>query len=288
MMNPLILNHWSPSDRSARKGRSAVPADHMLKPEKKESGTPSAPYSQLSEIYDYVMRHVDYVHWADYVQSVFTRCKTTPETILELACGTGSMAEILTNRGYHVTGVDKSEGMVAVAQQRAAESGISAVFKQGDMIDPPVPNDSCDAVLCLYDSINYLMDTDALNRMLTGVQARLHADGIFIFDACTEINSRRFFDNEVDQESTDDFSYIRHSEYLAAERIQVNAFQLVFRHDGQIKTYFERHEQRIYPVEQLKKLCKEAGFRDVEAFDGFTFKRATEKSNRVHFVMRSV
>ena len=50
--------------------------------------------------------------------------------------------------------------------------------------------------------------------------------------------------------------------------------------------YFERHEQRIYPINQIKHICRETGFRNVDTFDGFTFKNASERSNRVHFVMR--
>jgi len=259
----------------------------MQEPDRNEIRAPIIPYGQLSEIYDYVMRHVDYDHWADYIESIFARFKLTPDKILELACGTGSMAAILSKRGYQVRGVDQSDGMVAVAKQKAEDEQLSAIFQQGDMVESPVMNDAFDAIICLYDSINYLMDEKALRQMLDRVFTNLSPTGIFIFDACTEINSKRFFDNEVDQESTDRFSYIRHCEYKAQERVQVNEFQLVFnRSDGKHDEYFERHEQRIYPIDQLKHLCKEAGFRNLSAFDGFTFQSASEKSNRVHFVMR--
>lgn len=276
-MMPLTLNPWNHS-----KNRSP----DMQKPQKNGTKCPSVPYGQLAEIYDYVMRHVDYENWADYIESVFTRYKVTPSTILELACGTGNMATILSTRGYQVSGIDRSAGMVSIAQQKVQDGHITATFQQGDMVDPPIHENTFDAILCLYDSVNYLMDVEALRQMLDRVFTSLRPDGILIFDTCTELNSRRFFYNEVDQESTDHFSYIRHSEYLAQERIQVNEFQMVFNHDGKHDEYFERHEQRIYPIDQIKHICKEAGFRRIDTFDGFTFKNASEKSNRVHFVMR--
>ena len=258
----------------------------MLKPEKNGSIVSTTPYHQLAEIYDYVMRHVDYGQWADYIQSVFTRYKMMPQTILELACGTGSMASILSTRGYHVKGIDRSEGMISIARQKVQDGQVTMTFQHGDMVDPPINDTTFDVVLCLYDSINYLMDAKTLRQMFARVNTMLSPDGIFIFDACTEVNSRRFFHDAVDQESTDHFSYIRHSKYLAQERIQVNEFQMVFKHDGKYDEYIERHEQRIYPINQIKHICRETGFRNVDTFDGFTFESASERSNRVHFVMR--
>lgn len=243
------------------------------------------PYSRLAEIYDYVMRHVDYVHWADYIQSIFSRCRVTPRTILELACGTGSLAEILCQRGYDVTGVDRSEAMIAVARRKAAHYGDRLSFMPGDMTDPPVRT-RFDAILCMYDSINYLLDLDAVRCMLEQTRSRLTPDGLMIFDACTEINSRRYFHKYTEKEGTDEFAYIRHSEYLEQERIQVNEFRLFFKRGDRFDHHVERHEQRIYPVSQVMEACRLAGFDVLGAFDGFSFTPATEQSYRVHFVLR--
>lgn len=245
---------------------------------------PAAPYSRLAEIYDYVMRHVDYEHWADYIRTIFNRYEKKPTTILELACGTGSLAFIFAGQGYRITGVDRSDAMIAAAQEKARAGGQDITFLQGDMSDPPVDG-PFDAALCLYDSINYLMDIESMLRMMAGVRTCLKPGGLFIFDACTEINSRRYFNRQTQRESTDDFTYIRRSEYLAKERIQVNEFQLLLRHGSQYGQHFERHEQRIYPITQMLETCRTSGFEILGAFDGFSFTPATEKSNRVHFVL---
>jgi SAM-dependent methyltransferase len=253
--------------------------------EKPLTGEPSAPYSRLAEIYDYVMRHVDYEHWADYIQLLFTHFRATPAHILELACGTGNMASILTQRGYRVTGVDRSAAMIAVARRKAQEEAKTVTFLTGDMVAPPVAG-VFDAILCLYDSINYIMDLDTMGWMLERTRTHLRPGGIFIFDACTEINSRRYFHRQVDQEGTKDFSYIRRSEYLPEQRIQVNEFQLVFKYGDHHDRHVERHEQRIYPIHQIKTACIGAGFDMLGAFDSFSLDAASEKSNRVHFVLR--
>lgn len=243
------------------------------------------PYSDLARIYDHVMRHVDYVQWANYIQSVFTRFEATPKDILELACGTGAMACILDDRGYRMTGIDRSERMIAVARQKALDAHRTIRFQAGDMVRLPVSG-SYDAVLCLYDSINYVMEEADILAMLNRLRAVMNADGLFVFDVCTEVNSRRYFHNQVDRESNGDFSYIRRCEYVPGTRVQVNEFQFIFNRDGERHASRERHEQRIYPVARLAQICREAGYRVLGAFDGFTFGEASEKSNRVHYVVR--
>ena len=246
---------------------------------------PELPYSQLARIYDHVMRHVDYRRWANYIESVFSRFNVTPGEILELACGTGIMACILDDRGYRVTGMDRSESMIAVAEQKAREARRSVRFHVGDMVHTPVTG-SYDAVLCLYDSINYVLEASEIRAMLESLSSVLNPDGVFVFDACTEINSRRYFHNQVDQESTGDFSYIRRCEYIPETRMQVNEFQFTFQRNGKRYSARERHEQRIYTVTGIAQICREAGYSVLGAFDGFTFEDASEKSDRVHYVVR--
>ncbi len=256
-------------------GGDTLPADSGL------------PYSQLARIYDHVMRHVDYLRWARYIQSVFTRFEATPKNILELACGTGTMACILDDRGYRMTGIDRSEGMIAVARQKTRDERRAIRFEVGDMVSVPVAG-TYDAVLCLYDSINYIVDEADIAAMLHGLRDVLGTDGLFVFDICTEINSRRYFHNQVDQESLGDFSYIRRCEYVPEKRIQVNEFQFTFHHEGKRYSTRERHEQRIYPVARLAEICRESGYCVLGAFDGFSFEEASEKSDRVHYVVRPV
>ena len=245
------------------------------------------PYSELARIYDHVMRHVDYMRWANYIQSVFTRFDATPKDILELACGTGAMACILDDRGYRMTGIDRSEDMIAVAKRKSVDAHQAIRFQAGDMVRMPVSG-SFDVALCLYDSINYILEEADITAMLTGLRRVLGADGLFVFDACTEINSRRYFHNQVDQESKGDFSYVRRCEYVPETRIQVNEFQFTFNREGKRYSTRERHEQRIYPVARLAEICEESGYRVLGAFDGFSFEEASEKSNRVHYIVRPV
>src|SRR4051794_38434863 len=55
--------------------------------------------------------------------------------ILDVGCGTGRHSVELAKRGFKVTGLDLSEGMLKVARRRAEEAGVEVEFVQRDATD---------------------------------------------------------------------------------------------------------------------------------------------------------
>lgn len=68
-----------------------------------------------------------------------------PAAVVDLGCGTGSLAVLLARAGHVVHGVDFSPGMLAVAREKAA--GAEVDFRVGDAADPPCPAGAYDVVL---------------------------------------------------------------------------------------------------------------------------------------------
>ena len=75
-------------------------------------------YTELAPIYDYVMRHVNYRKWAEYVSTLFQFVGVEVNTILDVACGTGTLGLILNNMGFNVCGFDYSPDMVLQGKGR--------------------------------------------------------------------------------------------------------------------------------------------------------------------------
>ncbi len=240
------------------------------------------PYSRLASIYDYVMRHVDYVHWADYVESLLRRHGLVPVRVLDLACGTGSLAVELGKRGYKVVGADGCEEMLAVAREKVRMVGHDVSFYHQDLLHleglPQV-----EWVLCLYDSINYLMTLEEVSRALEEIHGVVQPGGIFIFDVCTETNSLRYFRDMTDKDRGNGFSYTRRSYYNNG--VQFNRFDIYFT-DTQ-EEVCEVHRQRIYPLSDVEGVLEASPFRVEGAYDGFGFSPASDQSDRVHFVLRA-
>jgi len=242
------------------------------------------PYQSLAGIYDFVMRHVDYESWTAYIRDLLTRFEHRPQSLVDLACGTGNIALELRALGYFVTaGVDSSESMLQVAREKAAGAGTDIDFVQRDLrqltgLGP------FDTAVCMYDSFNYLLTLDDLGQALREVCGILHPHGLFIFDICTEQNSQRYFKDIRDREQGTGFSYERHSYYDERERLQFNHFTLRFA--AQDALLEETHIQRIYPLAEIVERIEASPLDFLGAFDGFTFNQGSERSDRVHFALR--
>ncbi|MEU5272263.1 methyltransferase domain-containing protein [Streptomyces hygroscopicus] len=68
-----------------------------------------------------------------------------PGDVLDLGCGTGSLALLAAEAGHRVTGVDRSSRMAGLAREKLAGTGAAVLV--GDAAEPPVPERSFDVVL---------------------------------------------------------------------------------------------------------------------------------------------
>ena len=95
-----------------------------------------AGYEVFSAFYDALTENVEYEAWAEYILALFERfSEKRPQTVLDFACGTGSLTERLLQRGLRVIGVDGSAEMLAAAQQKTAPFGKKALLLCQDMCD---------------------------------------------------------------------------------------------------------------------------------------------------------
>ena len=81
-------------------------------------------YTSFAEVYDTFMDNIPYEEWADYVQSLLTGYGILDGLVLELGCGTGSLTELLSQKGYDMIGVDNSGDMLQIAMEKRAVSEI--------------------------------------------------------------------------------------------------------------------------------------------------------------------
>lgn len=241
-----------------------------------------APYTLLAAGYDVVMEHVDYEDWAAYVAELLERHAPDAASILELACGTGSLAVSLQPDGpYDYLATDASASMLAVAEQKADFAGADIQFAQVDFtgfrVGTPV-----DVVLLLYDGINYVLEPEGIRSVFRNVHAALRPGGLFIFDLSTPVNSinnARWFEDEGE---ADAFRYRRRSVYDPETRLHVTSIEMSVEGDEAV----ERHCERAYDVGEIVPLLEACGFEIVAVLDGFTHDPVTPDSERAHFVCR--
>lgn len=240
------------------------------------------PYEAITPIYDKLMSHVEYHRWADFIACLIKRETDNPKHILELACGTGTLANHLIRLGFRVSGFDRSEAMVTEAKRKYKSNNLR--FETGDFLDFPLER-QYDAAICLYDSVNYLIKLEDLIRFLERIREALKPGGVFIFDICTRYNSRTNFRQYSDEGSINGFHYSRFSDYNLRTHTHINDFQL-YRNEDPSVHYKERHVQRIYSTGQIRNSVKKAGLITEAEYDDISFRRAGYRSLRVHFLTR--
>lgn len=256
----------------------------------KESEKPN--YSILAEIYDRVMHDVNYVAWTDYIDEIILEHHPFAEDILELACGTGTMALSMEEFGtYNITATDGSAEMIKKAKEKADRVGSEVNFKTVNFLDINL-DQTFDVVYMVFDSLNYLHSREEIIQLHQQVKKVLNPEGIFIYDFTTPRNSMkaiRYLNNEksiIDNK----YRYHRKSLYDEENQIHTNRFEIE-QYDGDEKNvldrYTEEHHQRIYSLDEIRPIItNETDFSILESYDGFELKPAHTRSLRITMVLQ--
>lgn len=101
--------------------------------------------------------------------------------VLELGCGTGRLSQPLSERGFEMTGLDRSPAMLKVAQQKAAGRVQAPRYVRGDLRDFDLGT-SYDLVLLPNNTLGHLHHLADLGAMLKRVHEHLGDEGRFVID----------------------------------------------------------------------------------------------------------
>ncbi len=240
------------------------------------------PYVHFAEVYDQIMADVPYRQWADYIQGVWARFSFEPKTVLDLACGTGNLALLLAERGYQVTGVDSSSNMLEVARRKAKSSSLYIDFVEGDMrsfsLERPL-----DAAVCVFDSLNYLLEPEHVQSAYKSVSQALAPGGLFIFDVNTPARLAAIPSETSLMEGRN--HYVVWSDHYDSARKWWSVRLTGFIKQGDYwRRFDETHRERAFPLDDHRKWLQEAGFAVLGAYHSTTFYPASEDTSRAYFV----
>ncbi|MEA5447905.1 class I SAM-dependent methyltransferase [Leptolyngbya sp. CCNP1308] len=142
-------------------------------------------FNAYAQYYDLLYQDKDYKQEADFIQQLLQTHAPTAQRLLELGSGTGRHAEYLAERGYQVTGVERSEEMLARCGERQAGQSSQVAkrlsFLQGDLREVRLEQ-TFDCVLSLFHVISYQTSNADLAAAFATVAQHLKPGGVFIFD----------------------------------------------------------------------------------------------------------
>ena len=106
-------------------------------------------YKTFAYYYDEVYQDLDYKLWLDFIEPYLS----VSSSILDVACGTGTLAILLKLKGYDVEGLDLSDSIIEIAKEKSKINHLSIPFYVADMTNFKLEK-TYDMVTCFFDSFN--------------------------------------------------------------------------------------------------------------------------------------
>ncbi len=240
-------------------------------------------YEALAGVYDALTGDVGYEKRADYIEKLFLKSRVPVHTVLDLACGTGSMTALLTERGYELIAVDESPDMLAAAREKASDlTGEPPVFLNQSMEALDLYG-TVDAAICCLDSLNYLAGPREVQKTFQRLHLFISPGGLLVFD----INSAamlRELDGQVFLDEKEDVYCVWRPEFEKRSRVCTYWIDIFTRRtDGAWERSVEQHRQKAYEVEELRAWLLEAGFTHIRTYGDCRMSAPREGEKRIYF-----
>lgn len=242
------------------------------------------PYGPLATSYDRLTNDVDYESFVAFAREIMAAQGIQPETVADLACGTGSTARIWAQQGCRVTAVDLSEEMLTQAMDKCADLERPPQFVHQSLQELSLPR-GVDAAVCFLDSLDYILDPRECAQAIQRVYRCLNPGGIFVFDVNTP-EKLRAMDGQVFLDEDDDVYCVWRGEFDDHEQICTYGMDL-FQRQGEVWLRSqEEHREYAYSQEQLKTFLKEAGFTHIRVYADRQFCPPRPGEQRIWFQAR--
>lgn len=262
-------------------------------------------YTDFAGVYDTFMDDTPYEEWAAYLLELLGEYgvavpKITEEDaaersiVVDLGCGTGTLTQLLAEAGYDMIGIDNSREMLNIALTKREKSGKDILYLHQDMREFELYG-TAGAIICVCDSMNYLLEEDEIEQTLRLVNNYLYPGGVFIFDFNTIYKYETVIGDATIAENREDCSFIWENYFDCDSGI--NEYDLtvfvratkrgVTEEDGEsFRRFTETHYQRGYTLDMMRSLVEKAGMEFVAAIDADTRGDVWEESERIYVIAR--
>ena len=239
-------------------------------------------YDKFLDYYEEVVRWIN-SPLEDEVEFLKEDCikeyNSETKTILEVACGTWSVAKEFIKAGYEVTGLDINENMLKKAEKNIWKQNLVL----GDMTNFDLWK-TYDVVLCNYNSICHLLTWKEWQDFFAMAYKHLNKNGILIFDINTlfEFESitrdfAQFYTFWDDVVCLEMFKKPSHFEWLIK----------IFSHKewSEFELITEVVKENSFPISKIEKELKAIGFKLLEKVD-YHYGQVSAESERVYFISK--
>ena len=241
-------------------------------------------YHALAVSYDRLTNDVDYDATVEFYMQILAREGVKPRTAVDLACGTGSVAVRLAQKGMTVTGVDLSAEMLCIASQKAQTLEHAPLFVCQPLQELHLPV-AVDLAVCALDSLDYITQPEDCARAIRRIYKALNPGGIFIFDVNTP-EKLKAMDGQVFLDEDEDVYCVWRGEFDEQTNICSYGMDLFQRQGNVWHRSFEEHREYAYSREQLLGYLRDAGFTHIAVYADRRFEAPGAGEQRMYFKAR--
>ena len=108
-------------------------------------------YKRFAYFYDEVTSELEYDLWLEFIEPYLKK----NDKVLDLACGSGTFATMLKLAGYNSYGLDLSEEIIEIANEKRKINHLDIPFYVMDMTTFRL-DEKFDMITCFFDSVNFL------------------------------------------------------------------------------------------------------------------------------------
>ena len=239
-------------------------------------------YADFARVYDKLQPDSEYEKFADYIEYIFEKFNKSPQLVLDLACGTGRLTSLLAERGYDMIGIDISDAALNIARERVPQE---TLLLQQDMMNFELYG-TVDAIVCCFDSINYITDLQDVKRCFELCKNYLNPGGLLIFDINTPYKFEEILAENTFVYDFEDIFCVWENNYQYEE----NEFHLTFfeKSGEKYEKFEETHVQKCYKIKEIEKALKEIGLSLNACYHEFSDVLPRVDSERIFFVCENI
>jgi len=213
------------------------------------------------DFYQYMFSEERFAAAKDEASRVIELTQLSGGRLLDLCCGPGRHSVEFAQRGFAVTGVDRSAFLLERARQHAQASGASVEWINEDM-RRFVRQETFDLVCNLFTSFGYFENEQDDLTVLTNIHRSLRDNGVLIMETLGKERLARVWQSAMCFDLPDGSVMVQRPQ-VRNDWSRVRTEWILVK-DGQSKTAVFEHW--IYSGRELKERLLSCGFRQVQLF----------------------
>lgn len=244
-------------------------------------------YNIFSSVYDILTENVEYERISHKICSLLHKNGVDRGLLLDLGCGTGTLSFLLEQKGFDIIGVDASEDMLSVANEKKYEDDSSALFlcQKAEELDL---FGTIQCAVSTLDTFNHIDSIEKIEKAISLVSLFMDMNGIFIFDMNTPYKHKEILGNNTFVYDMDEVYCVWQNSYDEnAERTDIDLDFFIKNEDDEcFERYSESFSEYEYDINEIISIIKKCGFTLLATTDDYSDNPVSDTTERITFICK--